>query len=356
MNSLHLLSPLKIGDLTLANRMVMAALTRTRASDDFIPTEVMVKYYSQRASAGLIMTEGTVIHRSGIGYANTPGIWNEKQVKAWRKITDEVHAKDGKIFVQLWHVGRISHSLFLEGLLPIAPSPIPASGHVYLLRPKTNYETPHALSTEEVHGVVEMFRNAAQNAKRAGFDGVEIHAANGYLLDQFLRDMANKRNDQYGGSVENRARLILEIVDAVTAIWGSNRVGVNISPRNEVKHEGNDMADSDPLTTFSYLCEQLGRRNIAFLMVREYQSSDSIGKVLKRKFGGIYIANEKFDFASGDQAIQEGNADAIGFGKLFIANPDLPERYLRRAPLNTARSELFFHKSEEGYADYPFLV
>jgi 2,4-dienoyl-CoA reductase-like NADH-dependent reductase (Old Yellow Enzyme family) len=353
MHTLNLLSPLKIGDLFLSNRMIMTALTRTRASDDFVPTDLMLKYYSQRATAGLIITEGTIVDRGGIGYANTPGIWSEEQVLAWRKIVNEIHSKRGKIFLQLWHVGRISHSLFLDGQLPIAPSPIPANDYVSLVRPKKAFEIPHALTTHEISKVIEMFHHAAMNAKRAGFDGVVIHAGNGYLLDQFLRDYANKRNDKYGGSIENRARLILEIVDAVKTVWDANRVGVNISTRNEINHSANDMADSNPLATFSYLCQELGKRKIAFILNREYQATDGIGKELKKIFGGIYIANEKFDFISGDRAINDGTADAIGFGRLFISNPDLPQRYLTKSPLNPERPEFFFHTSEEGYIDYP---
>jgi 2,4-dienoyl-CoA reductase-like NADH-dependent reductase (Old Yellow Enzyme family) len=347
----NLFSPLRLGDLDLPNRIFMAPLTRSRAGVSRIPNELMAEYYSQRASAGLILTEATVVSPQGIGYADTPGVWSAEQVEGWRLTTRAVHAAGGRIFLQLWHVGRISHPTFLDGELPVAPSAIAPAGRVSHVRPETAFVTPRALPREEIAGVVEAFRHGAQNAQSAGFDGVELHGANGYLLDQFLQDKTNQRDDDYGGPIENRARLLLEATDAVISVWGRERVGVHLAPRGDV----HDMGDSNLLATFGYVAEQLGARRIAFIAAREHAGADRIGPELKRRFGSVYVANEKFDRVSADAAIAAGEADAVAFGKLFIANPDLPWRFALKAPLNEARPEKFYSGGATGYTDYPAL-
>lgn len=344
-----LLQPLKLGDLTLANRVIMAPLTRARAGAARLPNELMATYYAQRASAGLILTEATSVDPMGVGYANTPGIWSQEQVEGWKKITSAVHAKAGKIFMQLWHVGRISDPMFLNGALPVAPSAIAAKGHVSLVRSEKPYVTPRALETGEIKSIVEAFKLGAENAKKAGFDGVEIHGANGYLLDQFLQDGTNQRTDQYGGSLENRARLYLEVVDAVISVWGANRVGAHISPRGDA----HDMKDSNPRETFCYLARELGKRKIAFIFAREYQAADSLGPELKKAFGGVYIANEKFTQESAEKALREGWADAVSFGVPFISNPDLPKRFAQGLPLNQTDFNTLYADGAQGYTDYP---
>ena len=346
-----LFEPLKIGSLTIPNRIIMAPLTRARAHDGRVPNELMAKYYSQRASAGLILSEATAVDPMGVGYANTPGIWSEAQVAGWRKITEAVHAKGGRIFMQLWHVGRISHPMFLNDASPVAPSEVKPKGHVSLVRPQVEYPTPRALETKEIADIVEAYRKGAENAKLAGFDGVEIHGANGYLLDQFLQDGTNKRTDHYGGSLENRARLMLEVTDAAISVWGADRVGVHIAPRCD----SHDMSDSNPKETFSYLAQELGKRKIAFLFAREHEAQDSLGPVLKKAFGGVYIANEKFTKESAEKIIESGVADAVSFGVPFIANPDLPRRFKENLPLNEANVSTFYAEGSTGYTDYPAL-
>ncbi|MES2604811.1 MAG: alkene reductase [Pseudomonadota bacterium] len=350
--ALTLFSPLKLGDLELPNRIFMAPLTRARSGPTRIPNDLMVEYYRQRASAGLILTEATVVSPQGIGYADTPGIWSAEQVAGWQKVTKAVHDADGRIFLQLWHVGRISHPLFLDGALPVAPSAIAPKGHVSHVRPETAYVVPRALALEELRGIVDQFRLGALNAKLAGFDGVEIHGANGYLLDQFLQDKSNTRNDEYGGSIENRARLLLEVTDAVTSIWGASRVGMHLAPRGDA----HDLGDSDPLATFSYVASELGKRKLAFIASREHAGAGRIGPELKKKFGGVYVANEGFDLASGNAAIAAGDADAVAYGKLFIANPDLPRRFREQAALNEWHAPTFYAPGAEGYTDYPALA
>ncbi len=347
-----LFAPLQLGDLLLPNRIIMAPLTRSRADNDgLVPNDLMVEYYAQRASAGLIISEATVVSPMGIGYANTPGIWSDAQVSGWRKVTDAVHEKGGRIFLQLWHVGRVSHPLFLGGEFPVAPSAIKPAGHVSLVRPKTAYETPRALDISEISGIIELYRKGAENAKAAGFDGVEIHGANGYLLDQFLQDSTNKRDDEYGGSIENRARLLLEVTDAVMGVWGKGRVGVHLAPRMD----SHDMGDSTRLKTFSYVARELGKRGIAFICTREHQASDSISPALKKAFGGVLIANEGFTKSTGEAIIAKGDADAVAFGKLYIANPDLVERFKAGGRLNTPEPETFYSGGANGYVDYPFM-
>ncbi len=342
---------MKLGALELPNRVIMAPLTRMRSSEGRVPNELMATYYSQRAGAGLILSEATSVSAMGVGYPNTPGIWSSEQVEGWRLTTDAVHAAGGRIFLQLWHVGRISHSSYLNGELPVAPSAIAAEGNVSVLRPETLFETPRALSTEEIAGIVEEFKTGAENAKAAGFDGVEIHGANGYLIDQFLEEKTNRRADVYGGSIENRARFLLEITDAVIGVWGADRVGVHLSPRGDM----HDMGDSDPRALFGYIAKQLDERGIAFICARESRASDSLGPELKRLFSGAYIANESFNPESANASLASGEFDAIAFGKLYIANPDLAKRIKLRAPLNEPDPSTFYGGGLEGYTDQPTL-
>ena len=343
--------PIAIGDLQLSNRIVMAPLTRCRAEPGRIPGALMVEYYRQRASAGLIISEATAVTPMGVGYPDTPGIWTAEQIQGWRAVTDAVHAAGGKIVLQLWHVGRISDPIYLDGQLPVAPSALKPAGHVSLVRPKKDYETPRALQTAEIPALVEAYRKGAENAKEAGFDGVEIHGANGYLLDQFLQDSTNQRTDAYGGSLENRARLLLEVTDAAVSVWGAGRVGVHLSPRGD----SHDMGDSNPAQTFGYVARELGKRGIAFICTREKEGEDSLGPQLKQLFGGAYIANEGFTKDQANAWLAAGKADAVAFGVPFIANPDLVARLEQDAPLNAPRFETFYGSSPEGYIDYPTL-
>ena len=346
-----LFDSLQVGELRLPNRIVMAPLTRSRAGERRIPNALMCEYYRQRAGAGLIISEATVVTPMGIGYADTPGIWSDEQVEGWRQVTHAVHAEGGRIFLQLWHVGRVSHPLFLDGEQPVAPSAIAPEGHVSLVRPKTPYVTPRALGREEIPGIIAAFARGAENAERAGFDGVELHGANGYLLDQFLQDGSNRRDDDYGGSVENRARLLLEATDAAIAVWGPGRVGVHLAPRGDA----HSMGDSDREAIFGHVVRELARRRIAFLFAREHPEGGRLGPQLKAAFGGVYIANEKLTRASAQNLLDRGEADAVAFGKLFIANPDLVGRFRSGAPLNDPRPELFYGGGPAGYTDYPVL-
>jgi 2,4-dienoyl-CoA reductase-like NADH-dependent reductase (Old Yellow Enzyme family) len=349
----RLLEPLVVGQLELPNRVIMAPLTRNRATmPGRVPNGLMRDYYVQRASAGMILTEATSVEPMGVGYPSTPGIWSQEQVDGWKAITTAVHAAGGRILLQLWHVGRISHSRYHDGALPVAPSAIPASGHVSLVRPQAPYEIPRALKTSEIAAIVEAFRRGAENAKAAGFDGVEIHGANGYLLDQFLQDGSNKRTDAYGGPVENRARLHLEVTDAVASVWDPGRVGMHLAPRADA----HSMGDSDRLGTFTYLARELGKRRIAFICAREALGEGRIGPQLKKTFGGIYIANERFDQAAAEAAIGAGEADAVAFGKAFISNPDLPRRFAAGEPFNPWNAETFYSAGPEGYTDYPAVA
>ncbi len=348
----HLFEPLRAGDLTLRNRIVMAPLTRMHASPGRVPNDLMVEYYTQRAGAGMILTEATAVTPQGVGYADTPGLWTPEQVQGWRKVTSSVHAAGGLIVAQLWHVGRISDPMVLDGELPVAPSAIAAQGHVSHVRPERAYVTPRALETAELPGVVEAYRHGAKMAREAGFDGVEVHAANGYLLDQFLQDSTNRRTDAYGGSLENRARLLLEVVDACVSVWGAGRVGVHLSPRGEI----HTMGDSDPAATFGYVARELGKRGIAFLCVREYEAANSLGPMLKAEFGGAYIANEGFNRDSAEAAVAAGRADAVAFGVQYIANPDLARRFELKAPLNRPNPATFYAPGPGGYTDYPALA
>lgn len=346
-----LFDPLRLGDLDLPNRVVMAPLTRLRAGDSQIPNALMAEYYAQRASAGLLITEGVPVSPQGVGYQGVPGIWSPEQVEGWKQVTKAVHDKGGRIFMQIWHVGRVSDPSFHGGAAPVGPSAIAAKGHVSLLRPERPYPTPRALSTEEVAGVVESFRLGAQNAKDAGFDGVELHGANGYLLDQFLQDSSNQRTDRYGGSIENRARLLLEATDAAISVFGPGRVGVHLAPRAD----SHSMGDSDLAATFGHVATELGKRGIAFLCAREYPGPDSLGEDLRAAFGGVYIANEKFTAQTAQVALDAGTADAVAFGKAFIANPDLVERLRTGAALNDPDPTTFYGGGAKGYTDYPAL-
>lgn len=346
-----LFDPLAIGELHIPNRIIMAPLTRSRAGAIRIPNALMAQYYAQRASAGLIISEATVVSPMGVGYADTPGIWSDEQVEGWKLTTRAVHQAGGRILLQLWHVGRISHPTFLNGELPVAPSAITPKGRVSLLRPDTPYVQPRALDRGEIPGVIEAVRKGAQNAQRAGFDGVELHAANGYLFDQFLQDSSNIRDDDYGGAIENRARLLLAATDELISVWGAGRVGVHLAPRGD----SHSMGDSNPAATFGYVAQELGRRKIAFIAAREYVGPDSLGPQLKKLFGGVYIANEKFTLASAQQIVGSGDADAVAFGKLYISNPDLVERFATKAPLNEYVSAKFYAGGATGYADYPAL-
>lgn len=348
-----LFNPLQVGDLVWPNRIVMAPLTRCRADEGRVPNALMAEYYAQRASAGLILSEATSVTPLGVGYPDTPGIWSDEQVEGWQQVTRAVHAAGGRIFLQLWHVGRISHPDYLGGELPVAPSAIQPAGHVSLLRPMRDYVTPRALETDEIPGIVAAYRKGAENAKRAGFDGVEVHGANGYLLDQFLQDSTNQRSDAYGGSLENRLRLPLEVTDAVIEVWGADRVGYHIAPRCD----SHDMGDSNPLATFSALARELGKRRIAFLFARESQDEPRLGPALKQAFGGVYIANQGLTRASAEALLDRNEADAVAFGKDFIATPDLPLRLLREQALNTHKPESFYGYGQPdprvGYVDYP---
>src|SRR5690242_9895313 len=301
----NLLDPLAVGEWRLPNRVVLAPLTRTRASAGRVPNALMAEYYRQRAGAGLMLSEATSVTPMGVGYPNTPGIWSREQVEGWKRVTRAVHEAGGRILLQLWHVGRVSDPMYLAGALPVAPSAVAPAGHPHLLRPIRPFVTPRALEREEIPGVVAAFKLGAENAQRAGFDGVEIHGANGYLLDQFLQDSSNRRTDDYGGSVENRARLMLEVTDAVVGVWGNNRVGMHLAPRGDA----HSMGDSDPATTFGYVATQLGRRRVAYICAREYVAPDRLGPKIKAAFGGVLIANEKFTKESAEQAVANGEAD-----------------------------------------------
>lgn len=352
-----LFSPINIGSIALKNRIVMAPLTRNRAGEGNVPCELNVKYYEQRATAGLIVTEATPISGMAHGYPATPGIHSEAQIAGWKKVVDAVHARGGKIVLQLWHVGRISHPSLLPGnALPVAPSAIKPAGKAFTYQGLQDFVTPRALELTEIPGVIEEYAQATRNALEAGFDGVEIHGANGYLLDQFLRDGTNKRTDQYGGSIENRARLLLEVTEKVVAIAGADKVGVRISPLNPF----NDIADSNPQALFNHVAEALSPFGLAYLHVVEggmggekLPPFDFIA--LRERFDGPYMANLGYTKSRANAAIAAGNVDLVAFGVPFIANPDLVERFAKDAPLNQADPKSFYGGTEKGYTDYPTL-
>ncbi len=345
-----LLSPMKMGAWELPNRMIMAPLTRCRAGEGRVPTPLMAEYYAQRATAGLIVSEATSVDPMGVGYPDTPGIWSDEQVEGWKRVTAAVHEKGGRILLQLWHVGRISDPTYLNGELPLAPSAVRPAGHVSLIRPKKEFVTPRTLAANEIQMIVEAYRRGAENAQRAGFDGVELHGANGYLLDQFLQDSTNHRGDEYGGTIENRARLMLEAVDAAISVWGADRVGLHLAP----KGDAHDMGDSNPVETFGYVARAMRERGIAFLFTRESRAEPRIFPKLKELFGGMLIANQQLDQAAAEALLQKGEADAASFGQLFIANPDLVRRFAGGLPLNTPKMETFYGGGARGYTDYPF--
>jgi N-ethylmaleimide reductase len=351
----NLFSSYRLGALQLKNRLVMAPMTRSRALDGGVPNPLAITYYTQRASAGLIISEATQVSPQGVGYVRTPGIHSPEQVTGWKTITDAVHRANGLIFAQLWHVGRVSHPDFHDGALPVAPSAIAADGEVFTPRGPAKMITPRALEMHELPDIVAQFRRGAENARAAGFDGIELHGANGYLLDQFLRDGSNRRTDTYGGSINNRARLPLEVTQAVIEVWGPDRVGYRVSPHGSTY----SMSDSNPIETFSYLAEQLTRLDLAYLHVVEPVAA-SAGRVratpvLRDNFQGTLIVNDGYDAASGNAAIAGGAADLVAFAMPFLANPDLPERYRIGAPLNAPDRATFYTGEEKGYVDYPAL-
>jgi len=355
-----LFTPARFGELELPNRVVMAPLTRNRAlPDGDVPHALNARYYAQRASAGLIISEATQISPEGKGYAWTPGIHSEAQVAGWRQVTDAVHAEGGRIVLQLWHVGRISHtSLQPGGRAPVAPSAIAAQSHTYDGTGFVPTSTPRALEAVEIPRIVADYRAAAVNARSAGFDGVELHAANGYLIDQFLRDGSNRRDDAYGGPVENRVRLLVEVLEAITDVWSPGRVGIRFSPFSGA----NDIADSDPMTTFGHAVERVSGFGLAYLhmvegQLRETRDSGPGNDIaaLRSRFDGAYIANNGYDRQSAIEAVGSGAADAVAFGRPFIANPDLPARLAQDAPLNAPDEATFYGGGEQGYVDYPAL-
>ncbi|NEQ27776.1 MAG: alkene reductase [Microcoleus sp. SIO2G3] len=354
-----LFTPIDLGAYRLPNRIVMAPLTRNRAGAGNVPTALNATYYEQRASAGLIISEASQVSPQGLGYPATPGIHSAEQVAGWKLVTDAVHAKGGRIFLQLWHVGRISHpSLQPDGALPVAPSAIAPQGMASTYQGEQPFVTPRALDRAEIPGIVEQYRQGAKNALEAGFDGVEVHGANGYLLDQFLRDGSNQRTDDYGGSIENRARLHLEVTEAVVDVWGSDRVGIRLSPSNTF----NDMYDSNPQATFGYLVDQLNRFNLAYLHLLEsseadlrYGGTEIPTSFFRPIYQGNLMVNWDYDFDKGNAAIASGAADLVSYGKLFIANPDLVERFQTGAPLNTPDVSTFYGGDAKGYTDYPSL-
>jgi N-ethylmaleimide reductase len=359
-----LFDPLTLGDITLKNRVIMAPLTRMRALEGNVPYELNAEYYAQRASAGLIISEASQISQQGQGYPATPGIHSPEQVEGWKKVTQAVHAKDGKIFLQLWHVGRVSHTSFQpDGGLPVAPSAIqPKNSGTYSAEWKpVALGTPRALETSEIAGIVADYKAAAENAKAAGFDGVEVHGANGYLLDQFLQDGSNHRTDQYGGSIENRARLLLEVVDAVIGVWGKGRVGVRLSPYGTF----GDMEDSNPIALFTYVLEQLSARGIAYAHLIEpratsaggsddvMQDAPSTSKLFRKSFNGVFFSAGGYTRENAMEAVASGAVDAVVFGRTYIANPDLVERLAKNLPLNRYDRSSFYGGAEKGYTDYP---
>lgn len=352
-----LFTSFKLGDLELANRLVMAPMTRNRAGEGNAPTALNAEYYRQRATAGLIITEASQVSAEGVGYPGTPGIYSEQQVAGWKLVTDAVHQQGGKIFIQLWYTGRISHpSLLPNEQTPVAPSAIQPEGETLTMTGMQAFVTPKALLTDDINNIVGQYRHAAAQAKLAGFDGIEVHGANGYLIDQFLRDASNQRDDQYGGSLENRMRFLNEVLDAVLEIWPSNRVGVRLSPENSF----NSMSDSDPKTSFSYFVEQLNSRDLSYIHILEgnmmTQEKALDYAELKSLYQGVYIANVGYDKAGAEQSLNNGDADLIAIGVPFLANPDLVERFKTGAKLNAPDQSTFYGGAETGYTDYPFLT
>jgi len=358
MSASKLFEPYQLGAVTLTNRAVMAPLTRNRAVAGFVPNPLAIEYYGQRASAGLLITEASQVSQQGQGYQDTPGIYSREQIAGWRKVTDRVHERGGHIYIQLWHVGRISHTtLQVNDGAPVAPSALRAKGKTFVGGTFADVSEPRALELSEIPGIIDSFKRASANALEAGFDGVEIHGANGYLLDQFAKDGANKRTDAYGGSIENRARLMLEVSKAVAAEAGANRTGIRISPVTPA----NDISDSNPQPLFDHIVDQLNALKLVYIHVVEGATGgprdiapfdyDS----LRKRFNGAYIANNGYDFKLATEVLEKNKADLIAFGKLFISNPDLVERLKLGAPLNDFDKATFYGGNAKGYTDYPAL-
>jgi N-ethylmaleimide reductase len=353
-----LFSPYKLGDIALNNRLALSPMTRSRALDGNVANPLAATYYVQRASAGLLITEATQVSPQGVGYIRTPGIYSPEQVAGWKHITDAVHRVGGTIVAQLWHVGRVSHPDFHGGALPVAPSALPVEGEAFTANGKVKIPTPRALATDEIPGIVEQFRKGAENAKAAGFDGVELHGANGYLLDQFLRDGANKRTDAYGGSLANRARLPLEVAEAVADAFGASRVGYKLSPY----FPGYSMSDSNPIETFTFIAKELGKLGLGYLHVSEaiagpmkVDGTVRATPFIRNVFDGTMIVNGGYDAGTAEAAISRGETDLVAFGVPFLANPDLPLRYRKGAALNAPDPATFYAGEEKGYIDYPAL-
>jgi len=356
MNHPHLFQPLTAGAFSLPNRILMAPLTRVRADENHVPTDLMVEHYSDRASAGLIIAEATAVMEGCSAFGTEPGIFNGAQVAGWKKVTDAVHQKGGRIILQIWHGGRACHPDFNGGKEAVAPSAIPITNdEVHTPEGKKAYSTPRALTLEEIPDIITGFRKAAENAKAAGFDGVQVHGANGYLLDEFLRDSANKRTDEYGGAIENRCRLLLEVIDAVTGVWGSDRVALRVSPLNSF----NSMSDSDPVALYSHLASELNSRELAFFEVMRAdflgEKSGDVLTPIRDKYEGILISNMGYTAAEADAQIEAGEIDAVAFGTAYLANPDLPERFEAGAELNEPDPETYYGKGAKGYNDYPAM-
>ncbi len=353
--SIDLFSPYTLGDLVLNNRMVMAPMTRNRADEDNAPTVLTVVYYQQRAGAGLIISEGSPIAADAVGYPGTPGIYTDKQVERWSEITGAVHNESGRIFIQLWHCGRISHPSLLPGhATPVAPSAIRPAGDAFTASGPQPFVEPHALSVDEIDRIVAQYKQAADMAKKAGFDGVEVHGANGYLIDQFLRDGSNTRTDEYGGNAENRMRFLNRVLDAICEVWPGNRVGLRLTPENSF----NDMSDSDPENHFNYFISQLNDRDLAYLHLLEGDMMTKQRKLnyraLRHRYKGTYIANNAYDKQRAQDALANGDCDLVAFGVPFLANPDLVYRFQHDLELNEPDPETFYGGGEKGYTDYPF--
>ncbi|MFG1224223.1 alkene reductase [Xanthobacter wiegelii] len=359
MSATSLFDTFRLGDLTLPNRIVMAPLTRNRAAAGFVPSELAPQYYSMRADAGLLITEASQISQQGQGYQDTPGIYTDAQVEGWKKVTDAVHAKGGRIFIQLWHVGRVSHtSLQPNGGAPVAPSALTAATKTFVNNGFAETSAPRALELSEIPGIIEDYRRAAANAIKAGFDGVEVHGANGYLIDQFLKDGANQRTDAYGGSIENRTRFLLEVMDAIIAEIGAARTGLRLSPVSPA----NGVSESNPQTLFNYVIDELEKRHPVYIHVVEGATGgprdvapDFSFEELRKRYSGAWMVNNGYDLALANSVLADGKADLVAFGKPFIANPDLVERLRRDASLNEVDRDTLYGGGAKGYIDYPTL-
>jgi N-ethylmaleimide reductase len=355
-----LFTSMDLQGLALPNRIWMSAMTRTRATTDNVPTPLMAEYYAQRAAAGLIVTECTAVSEQGKGVINGPGVWREDQIAGWREVTDAVHQARGRIYCQLWHCGRVAHPDMRSGALPVAPSPLPAQGKFKLRDREVDFPTPRELAADEIPVIISDFATATRSAREAGFDGVELHAANGYLHDQFLQSISNKRTDAWGGPIENRARLILATIEAMAAAWSMERVGVRLGPSISLY----GMGDSDPLDTFSYVVRELDRRRVGYLTMLEPNAQDlkkgvaieHVARTFRPMTSRPLIANTGFDKAKGMDVLRSGDADAIAYGKDYLANPDLVARFRANAPLNKPDPSTFYGAGPKGYTDYPTLA